>query len=165
VTRDSALDRARKLLALAAEGNGAAEGERRNAAVAAGALIVKHGLLDGGGPSAIDIDQVTALAIHAAELEHQLDDERRRHAEEVRQLDRRWNQVVAGVRAAERQAARAERKRATRKAVTTDRANLGAEGGRARDRKLSDERKREIGRQGARARWTKWRERHANRPQ
>ena len=59
----------------------------------------------------------------------------------------------------ERRAAFVERKRATRRAVAADRANLGAAGGRARDRQLSDERKREIGRQGAQERWRKWRER------
>lgn len=159
MTRDSALARTRKLLALVASGSGAAEGERRNAAVAAASLILEHQLLNVGGPSAIGLDQVTALAIRAAELEHVLAAERRQHAEEVRQLDRRWRQLLEQVRTAERKAASVERKVATRRAVRADRADLGAAGGRARAQHLDDERKREIARQGAEARWAKWRER------
>jgi len=51
MTRERALERIRKLLALAAPGSGAAEEEARTAAVQAARLMSEHGLVPGGGPS------------------------------------------------------------------------------------------------------------------
>lgn len=160
MTRDRAAQRVRKLLALAANGSGAAPEEARNAALAAANLIVAHGLLDGSGPKpAIDLDQVAAVSVRCLELEHRLDEERRLHATEIKNLNAAWHDVVETVRCDERRAAHAERRTATKKAVLDERQAQARAGGRARDRKLSGEKKREIAKAAAAARWARWRKR------
>jgi hypothetical protein len=166
VTPERARERARKLLALAAEGSGATLEEARSAAVAAANLIVEHHLLDGDPrASAIDIDQVTELALRAMELEHALAEagaaltsERGAHARALQARDRQWRDLVDRARREERGKAEAEMVTAERRAVREDREALGRSGGRARDRKLTDEEKSEIGKKGAEERWRKWRE-------
>ena len=166
MTPENARARARKLLALAAPGSGAAPEEARSAAHAAARLILEHHLLDGGA-APIDLDQVTELALRAMELEHALAAERAAHAEtraaQARALqarDQEWRQLVDRVRKEERGKAQAERKTAERTAVRADREAQGRAGGRERARRLTAERKTEIGRAGAAERWARWRERH-----
>lgn len=164
MTPERALARIERLLALAGPMSGAPEELRRTAAVAAVKMMSEHGFTPGrpgkAPVGAVDLDDVTRLALRALELEHQLDAERTAHATEIRRRDEQWRGILERVRREERAAARAERKRASRRAVATDRANLAAEGGHARDRVLTREQKSQIGRQGARERWRRWRERH-----
>jgi hypothetical protein len=162
VTRDAALARVRKLLALAGEGSGAADGERRNAAVVAAQLVIAHDLL-GAPVSPIDLDEVAALSIRCLELEHQVTTERAAHAADVRARDEQWRQVVERVRREERAAAEAERKEAARKAIQEDRTAHARAAGQARVSKLTHEERRNLGRAGAAARWARWRERQGAR--
>jgi hypothetical protein len=161
VTRDSALARTRKLLALAARGSGASEDEARNAAVAAARLVLEHGLLDdrGQSPSPIDLDQVASLSFRVLELEHLVSTERTAHAAEIRRRDEQWRGIVERIRKEERAAARRDSKRAVRKAVVKDRTAQARAGGKGRDRALTHDQKVQIGRQGAQERWRRWRER------
>jgi hypothetical protein len=164
VTRETALARIQKLLALAATGSGASEEEARTAAVQAARMMSEHGLAPGtasAGTSAIDPMKVADLALQVMGLEQLLAERRAQHLEEISDVNRRWRQVVEGVRREERAAARAERRKATRRAVTQDRTDLARSGGRARDRKLTHEQKTEIARRGAAARWARWREARA----
>jgi hypothetical protein len=163
VTRDSALSRVGKLLALAAAGSGATEEDARSAAVAAARLMVEHHLLDPAA-SPTDIDEVAGLALRVMELEHMLVERQLAHAAELQRRDQQWRGILELVRREERTAARVERKRATKMAVTKDRTEKARAGGRARDRALDLERKKEIGRAGAAARWARWRERHEAEP-
>lgn len=164
MTRDKALDRARKLLALAAPGSGASSEEARSAAVTAAALIVEHALLDGGSPSTIDLGRVANLALRVIELEHMLIAERAAHEADRRSRDERWRTLLEEVRTDERRAAYRSRKLAAKQAVRDDRTNLAAAGGRGRARNLSNERKREIARTAAQERWRRWRERQGAEP-
>jgi len=164
MTRATALARVRKLLALAAENSGASPDEARNAAVAAARLVLEHRLLD-GAPAArpIDLDDVAALALHAAELEHLLGQERASHAAQLRSRDAQWRRVVEDVRRQERAAAHAARKKATRQGAVLERKAQARAGGCARDHVLTPVQKSEIGRAGAAARWARWRERQGAR--
>jgi hypothetical protein len=89
MTRETALDRLRKLLALAGPNSGATEEERRTAAVQAVRVMVEHGLQPtvaswGSSPQpAIDFDKVTALAFRVLELEQQLAESERQRVRDV----------------------------------------------------------------------------------
>jgi hypothetical protein len=161
MTPQKALERVEKLLALAGPNSGASEEESRSAAVAAARLIAQHGLSIGDRPpvSAIDLDEVTRLALRVMELEGLLADRRAAYAREIRENDRRWAQVVEDVRNEERSAA----KKCLKTAGLSERVNLGRQGGHERAKSLSPERRREIGRAAVAARWKKWRELHAAR--
>ncbi len=163
MTRDHALARVRKLLALAGPSSGAAENERRNAALQAAHLVLEHHLLDGGA-APISLDQVADLALHAAALEHQLVTERATHAAAMKTRDDQWRALVDRVRKEERAAVHAQVTTAERKAVREDRSTLGREGGRARAQALDADRKKEIGKAGAAERWARWRERRGIEP-
>jgi hypothetical protein len=164
VTRERALDRLRKLLALAAAGSGASVEEARSAALAATRLMAEHGLAPGSPSdspaSVIDLDAVASLSFKVIELERLLDERRRAHAQELRDHDRRWAQVVEDVRREERAAQRKAAKTLTKTAAVQEREALARSGGRARAQKLDPERRREIGRAAVAARWKKWRERN-----
>lgn len=165
MTRDRALERIEKLMALAASASGASEEEARSAAVQAVRLMAEHGLTPGAASptSGIDLDSVARLSFRVIELEKLLDERRRTHAQELRDHDRRWRAVVEDVRREERAAAHRSGKTLSRVAALKERETLARSGGEARARTLDPERKREIGRQGARARWARWRERHTGR--
>jgi hypothetical protein len=81
VTPAHALQRVRKLLALAAQDSGATQEESRSAALAAAHLITQHRLLD-RERHAVDLADVTRLALRVLELERLL-----REAAEVRGRD------------------------------------------------------------------------------
>jgi hypothetical protein len=83
VTHDRALERVRRLLALAGDGSGAPEEEARNAALAAAHLIVEHRLLD-RRHHAVDLAVVTRLSLRVLELERLLAVERAARAAEIR---------------------------------------------------------------------------------
>jgi len=169
VTRDQAIRRIEKLLALAAIRSGATEEESRTAAVVAVRLMSEHGLAPSSSStssaSAIDLDAVASLSFRVIELESRLEERQRAHSQEIRDLDRHWTQVVDDVRREDRAAQRKARTSITKKAAVNERTSMARSGGKARARSLDDDRKREIGRLGARARWARWRERHGLEPQ
>jgi hypothetical protein len=169
VTRDQAIRRIEKLLALAAIGSGATEEESRTAAVAAVRLMSEHGLAprssSTSSASAIDLDAVASLSFRVIELENLLGERQRAHTREICDLNVCWTQVVACVREEERAKQRKAAKSITKKAATKERTTMARSGGKARARSLDYDRKREIGRMGAQARWARWRERHGVEPQ
>jgi len=171
VTRSKALERTRKLLALAAPGSGASEEEARTAAAQAVRLMSEYGLAPGGGPestssgsastsSPLDELEISALKLQVAALERLLAARQAEHAREIREANGRRSQDIESVRREERAAANRRRKTAECQAVAKERKTMAKSGGRARARKLDRQRRVEIAREGARARWAKWRERH-----
>ena len=82
MTPAHALERVRRLLALAAPDSGAAPEEARNAAVKAVHLIMAHRLLD-RERRAVDLAEVTRLAVRVLELEGLLAEERAARVAEV----------------------------------------------------------------------------------
>jgi uncharacterized protein DUF2786 len=156
--REKAIERVRKLLALASPGSGASEEEARTAAMQAVRLVAEHGLsVDDAPPaSAVDLDQVTTLAFRVIELEQALARTKAAHAAKTREGDRLWNLVVEQ----ESEEARKNAALAAKRAATKEREHVARSGGRARSEKLDAERRVEIARGGAQARWAKWRERH-----
>ncbi len=167
MTRERVLDRIRKLMALAGPGSGAAPEEARSAAAQAIRLMHEHGLIPGSSSapaaSAIDLDAVASLSFQVIELENRIAERQRAHEHKLRENDRLWRQVVRDTRREERAAAGTKSDVAVRKATTELRENLARGGAAARNRKLSAERRREIGRAAAAARWARWRERHMGR--
>jgi len=161
VTRDAACRRIQKLLALAAPGSGASEEERRTAAVQVVRLMTEHGFVPGDAPaSAIDLAEVAALSLRVLELEHLLATERTAHAAQLRERDERWRQLVETVRR-EGQAGRNKAVRvAARKGAAEEREVQARSGGEARAEKLDPNRRTEIARMAASARWTRWRKLH-----
>lgn len=164
MTPERALDRIRKLLALAAPASGAAEEERRTAALSAATMMHEHGLSPGLAPaSGIDLDDVAALALRVVELEYLVTSERAAHATEIRARDEHWRQVVERIRRDERATARKATKGAARRGANQEREARARAGGQARAERLDPVRRTEIARTAARARWRRWRERHATR--
>jgi hypothetical protein len=163
VTPERALARIEKLLALAGPASGAAEEERRTAAVEAVRLMAEHGLTPGQA-DAIDLDEVAALALHAAKLERVLAAERVVHASQLRERDEQWRRMVEQVRRDERAASRKAVAAAAKNGAVQQRQMQARAGARARDAKLDGERKREIARAAALARWARWRERRGVAP-
>jgi uncharacterized protein DUF2786 len=160
--REKALERVRKLLALAAPGSGASEEEARSAAVQVARLIAEHGLSVGNGSPAspVDLDEVTGLAFRVLELEQRLARTKAAHVAKTREDDRLWNLVVEQ----ESEKARKSATLVAKRDATKEREKLARKGGEARSEKLAAERRVEIARRGARARWKKWRERHGVEP-
>jgi hypothetical protein len=160
--RYRALERIRKLLALAREGSGATEEEARTAAMQAVRMMSEHGIGPGDGPqsSTVDLDQVAALALRVVSLERLLADREAERLKEIREDNQRWRLVVEDVRQEERAALLKRVKKATGTAARKEREGLARSGGRARAVKLDPERRVEIARAGALARWARWRERH-----
>jgi hypothetical protein len=156
--REKAIERVQKLLKLAAPNSGATEEEARSAAVQAVRLVAEHGLSVGDAPqaSAVDLDQVTRLAFRVIELEHALERTKAAHVARTREDDRLWARVVEE----EKSAACKEATLAAKRTAAREREALARKGGRARTAKLDAERRVEIARSGAQARWKKWRERH-----
>jgi hypothetical protein len=165
MTRDQVAERIRRLMALAARGSGAAEEEARTAALTAVRTMLEHGLFPGESrTSPIDLDEVAALALHAAQLEQTLASERAAHAAEIRRRDEWWRQRIQEVCQKARTEQRKTSKLAAKRGARQEREAQGRAGGRARDRALTRERKAEIGRQGARERWRRWRAQHEIEP-
>jgi hypothetical protein len=161
MTPERALDRLRNLVALAAPTSGASEEERRSAAVQVVRMMLEHGLVPAvPTASAIDMDQVSELALRVVKLEQLLSERQRAHAAEVRDRDQQWRQIVEKLRKEGRVAVRRAAKSAATKAAIREREAQSRAGGRGRAEKLDPERRREIGRAAVAARWQKWRERH-----
>jgi len=163
MTRDHALDRIGKLMALAALNSGASQEEARSAAVAAVRLMLAHGLTPGGERPGIDLDEVTRLAFRVLALERQLAAERTAQAAAMSERDEQWRRHLDRVRSEERRLAREAAKKTAGRRARRERLKHAENGGRARDEKLDAHRKSEIGRQGAAARWQRWRELHGTR--
>jgi uncharacterized protein DUF2786 len=160
--REKAIERVRKLLALASPGSGASEEEARSAAVQVARLVAEHGLTvgDGSPPSAVDLDQVTSLAFRVIELEQALARTKAAHAAKTKEDDRLWARVVDE----EKSEARKSASLAARTAAAKERETVARKGGKARSEKLDPARRVEIAQAGARCRWAKWRERHGVEP-
>ena len=165
MTRDKALERIGKLLALAAPGSGATEEEARTAAVQAARLMAEHGLgpgADQSGAGSFLTGNLEALflQLRVAELERVLGERQQQRLREIHDDNLRWSRVLEYARAKERSVARRQTKKVARQAATKERENVARRGGRARARNLDPERRVEIAREAARARWARWRERH-----
>jgi hypothetical protein len=161
MTPERALARVMKLLALAAPNSGASEEERWTAALTAAAMMHEHGFVPSNPTtSAIDLDEVVALALHAAELEHLLASERASCAARLRERDEEWRRRIEEVRREEQTETRRAAKLAARRAAAEEREAQARAGGRARAQQLDDARKQEIASTAAQARWKTWRERH-----
>ena len=161
MTRDQVAERIRRLMALAARGSGATEEESRTAALTAVRTMLEHGLVPGESrPSAVDLDEVAGLVFRVLELEQTLAGERAAHAAHLRERDEQWRQRIEEVCQKARTEQRKTSKLAAKRGARREREAQARAGGRARGRNLDPKRKSEIARQGAEARWAKWRERH-----
>ncbi len=166
MTPQQARARIENLLRLAAVGSGATEEEARTAAIQAARLMAEHGLApeaasgESSSDAVLDDLEILALKAQVQALEHVLEGHKAAHLKQTQDWDRQWQQVVQTVRFEERAGGNTRTRNATVRAGRMERENLARTGGRARDKALSGERKTEIAREAARARWARWREQH-----
>lgn len=163
--RDHAAERIRRLMALAAVGSGATEEEARTAALAAVRMMLQHDVVPGDQPApAIDLDEVAALSFRVLELEHLLAEQRTAHACDLQERDRRWAIAVQMARDETRAEARRQARKTAVIAAREERESQARSGGEERARRLGPERRSEIARVAAAARWQRWRERRGIEP-
>jgi hypothetical protein len=130
--------------------------------------MARHGLAPGDGTpidtsdaAIADTFELVELKLRITDLQAMLAAQQAKHLDEIRETNWRWHLAVEDIRRKMRGEARKQVKTIARKTAAKERETFAQSGGKARSEKLDDERKTEIGRMGAQARWEKWRERHA----
>ncbi len=159
--KDRARQRIEQLLRLATDA-GASPDEARNAAWAAAKLMHKHQLqpstLATSVPALDQALEIVGLKLQIMDLQNVLADRQRQYASELSTKDAYLRWELTYVRAAERRAAKRQVKAAKRVTTFLERETFARAGGDARAKKLDPQRRVEIARSAAEARWARRRD-------